>query len=48
MPESKLRGAREMVKEFKARLFVQYRKKKGQSKPNVTSKKASKRQQGRP
>ena len=43
MPKSELGGARELVEEFKACLSIQYRKKKGQGKPNVIGEKALKR-----
>jgi hypothetical protein len=48
MPESDLGGARELVKEFKARLSVQHRKKNGQAETGAADKSLPKRQQGQP
>ena len=39
MPESDLGGARELVDEFKSRLSALHRKKNGQGKTDVASKK---------
>jgi hypothetical protein len=48
MPEPDLGGARKLVDEFKARLFVLNRNKNGQGKTDFTGEKTSKRRSGRP
>jgi hypothetical protein len=48
MPESELGGARELVEEFKARLSVRHRKKRGQGKTGIVSETPPKRRRGRP
>ena len=48
MPESELRGARELVDEFKARLSVRHGKKNGQAETDVAGESPPKRRRGRP